>query len=411
MKKTIHRSAIAIALLGANQALAGGLWLNEYGDFAGGRASAGSAAGTDEAATIIHNPASAGRMDGSTLFVSGGVLMPSAQFEIDESRPFFGNKDGGNAGQIAPGLAMAYVHDTNSDKFGLGVYVAGMAGAGLDYNNDWVGRFQVTEVNILVLAVAPTFSYNITDKLAIGVAPQLFYSELDMDVNLPNFINFGGPDIRAKLDGDDTGFGFAAGITYDISDRTRIGIIYQSELEPEYGGDLEARSGNPNVPISLGAETDTELTFAQAVRVALHHAINDQFALDFTVGWDDWAALDNVLVSVDDGGSGSLEKNWDDTYHYAAGFQYAVDDSWDLTAGVAYDTNPVDARDRTADLPVDRQVRYNVGIRKAISDAMTVGGYINYTDLGSAKIRTDFWEGEYRSNYMYSVSAYLNWKI
>ncbi|MGB1139669.1 MAG: OmpP1/FadL family transporter [Halioglobus sp.] len=411
MKKTIHRSAIAIALLGANQALAGGLWLNEYGDFAGGRATAGAAAGTDEASTVIHNPASAGRLNDSTLFVSGGVLMPTTQFEVDESAPFIGDGDGGEAGQIAPGLAAAYVHDTGSDKWGLGVSLAGLAGAGLDFNNDWVGRYQATEVKLLLMAVSPVFSYNVTDKLAIGIAPQLWYAELELDVNLPNIVNPGGPDIRAELDGDDTGFSFLAGITYDFSDSTRMGIRYQSEIDAEFGGDLKAKSGNPDFRISRVAESDTELTIAQTVRVALHHELTDAFALDFTIGWDDWAALDNVLVSVEGGGGTGLEKNWDDTYHYAAGFQYKVDDNWDLTAGIAYDTNPVDARDRTADLPVDRQVRYNLGIRRAISDAMTVGGYINYTDLGSAKIRTDFWEGEFTSNYMYTAAVYLDWKL
>ncbi len=44
MTPLLQRSVITLALLGANQAFAGGLWLNEYGDFAGGRASAGAAA-------------------------------------------------------------------------------------------------------------------------------------------------------------------------------------------------------------------------------------------------------------------------------------------------------------------------------------------------------------------------------
>lgn len=246
MKKIMYRSAIAMAVLGANQALAGGLWLNEFGDFSGGRASAGAAAGTDEAATIIHNPASAGRIGSSELFLSAGVLLPSVKFEVDESVPFIGDDDGGDAAQVAPGMSMAYVHDLDSDKWGLGVYLAGLAGAGLDYGDKWVGRYQVTEVSLLVMVLAPTISYQLTDKLAIGVAPQLYYADLDMEVNLPNVINAGGPDIGAELDGDDTGFSFAVGITYDFSDKTRLGINYQSEIDTDFGGDLKLKSGNPD---------------------------------------------------------------------------------------------------------------------------------------------------------------------
>jgi len=39
MNKLLSRSVITAAVLGTNQALAGGLWLNEFGDFAAGRAS------------------------------------------------------------------------------------------------------------------------------------------------------------------------------------------------------------------------------------------------------------------------------------------------------------------------------------------------------------------------------------
>ena len=102
MEKMLQKTAITLVLLGANHALAGGLWLNEYGDFAGGRASAGAAAGTDEAATIIHNPASSTRIEGSQLFGSVGALIPRTKFDVQESTPFIGNGDGGQAGRGRP---------------------------------------------------------------------------------------------------------------------------------------------------------------------------------------------------------------------------------------------------------------------------------------------------------------------
>ena len=49
MKKSIMVCAVTAALASAGNSMAGGLWINDYGDFAGGRASAGAAAGTDDA--------------------------------------------------------------------------------------------------------------------------------------------------------------------------------------------------------------------------------------------------------------------------------------------------------------------------------------------------------------------------
>ncbi len=105
MKKILRDGAVALALLGANHALAGGLWLNEYGDFSGGRASAGATAGTDEAATIIHNPASATRIKGDQLFASASALITRLKFDVKESTSVVGDGNGGQAGQVTPGLA------------------------------------------------------------------------------------------------------------------------------------------------------------------------------------------------------------------------------------------------------------------------------------------------------------------
>lgn len=393
----------ALALAASSQAYAGGLWLNQFGDFAAGRASAGASAGVDEASTIIHNPASATQLEGSHLFVGAGVILADIAFDIDETNPISGNDDGGDAGLDAPIAEFAYVHDTGSDQWAAGVYMAGFSGAGLEYNDDWVGRFQTTDVEILVLALAPTFSFQVTDNFSVGVAAQYFYGELDLKLAIPS-IRPGVDNGKGKLDGTDNGFGYSLGAVYEFSELTRIGITYQSEIELDFDGKLKVPAG------SVRVDSNTELSLAQFVRVSLHHSLDDQIGFDFSIGWDDWSALDEVFVALPSQGA-SLEKNWDDTYHYAAGFQYKATDKWDITAGIAYDTNPVSARDRTADLPVDRQIRYNIGARYAYRENLTLGGYANYTDLGSAKIKTDFWSGEYSSNSIIELGIYANWAL
>ncbi|MEH6582487.1 MAG: outer membrane protein transport protein [Halioglobus sp.] len=401
--KRYQLATIILATTVASPVQAGGLWLNQYGDFAAGRASAGAAAGVDEATTIIHNPASSQQLQGSQLFVGAGIILADIAFEIEESNPVNGYDDGGDAGLDAPLAGFSYVHDTGSDNWSTGIYMAGLSGAGLDYNDDWVGRFQTTGVEILVLALAPTVAYQVTDSLSVGAAIQFYYGTLDLELAVPSI----RPEVdngKGNLDGSDTGLGFALGAVYEFSEDTRLGINYQSEIELDFDGKLKVPAGSINV------KSNTLLTLAQMVRVGLHHNLNDRVGIDFTLGWDDWSALDEVFVALPSR-SASLHKNWRDTYHYAAGLQYALNAKWDLTAGIAYDTNPVDATDRTADLPVDRQVRYNIGARYAMRDNLSLGGYANYTDLGSAKIHTDFWRGEYSSNNVIELGVYASWAL
>ena len=138
------------------------------------------------------------------------------------------------------------------------------------------------------------------------------------------------------------------------------------------------------------------------------HNLDDQIGFWFTLGWDDWSTLDEVFVSLPER-EGGLEKDWDDTYHFAAGFQYKLDHKWEIASGVAYDTNPTDASNRTADLPVDRQIRYNLGARYTLRDNLTLGGYLNYTDLGKARIESRFWSGEYEKNSVIELALSANW--
>ena len=398
MKKLV---ALCIAGLAASNAQAGGLWLNHWGDISAGRASAGAAAGGDEAATIIHNPATATQLEGKQLFLSGGLIVPDIQFDISDSNPVSGFDDGGDAGLAAPVATFAYVHDSGSERWRFGVYTAGLSGAGLDYNNDWVGRFQTTDVELLVLAIAPTIAYRLTDTLSIGFAPQAYYATLDLTLRIPT-LQVGAEKRSATLDGDDTGFAFNAGLAWELSDQTRLGIDYQSEIDTDFDGKLRGNLGGVEV------QSNTNMPLAQKVRVGLNHQLDDQFGFWFTLGWDDWSTLDEVFVALPEQGAG-LQKAWEDTYHYATGFQYQMSRDWEITSGIAYDTNPVSAADRTADLPVDRQVRYNIGARYRMRDGLTLGGYLNYTDLGSAKISGDLWSGDYSSNSMIEFAISANW--
>ena len=402
----MNRDSLMAAVLAAASlpAKGGGLWLNQYGDFASGRSSAGTAAGTNDAAAIIHNPAAGTRLRGSQVFGSAGMIIPEVEFDLEYTSPINGNDNGGEAGLDAPVASFAYTNDLGTNRWSVGLSTAGLAGAGLEYNSDWAGRFQNTEVELLVLAVAPTVGYRVNRNLSVGAAVQYYYTTLDFEIALPSLPSQTAG--KGTLDGSDDGFAFTLGAIYEFNDATRIGLKYQSEIDANFDGRLKIKG---NI-IDEAVSSDTNLTMAALVRLGMYHQIDDRWGLGVTMGWDDWSALDNVFVSLPER-EAALAKNWDDTYHYAAGLQYTANKHWDFTGGIAYDTNPVSAHDRTADLPVDRQVRYTGGARYRWSDAVTVGGYLNYTDLGSARISGERWGGKYGDNQVLEFSLFFTWTL
>ena len=404
MKKNILGCAVAVALCQASAASAGGLWLNTLGDFSGGRAGAGAAAGLDDAATILHNPASATRIKGQQLYVSGGALIPDVEFKTRYSNERLGYKNGGDAGVVAPLGNGAYVWDLGSEKWSGGIYFTGLAGAGLEYDKDWVGRHQATDVELLVAAVAPTIAYQLTDKLSVGASAQYWYANLDLKLKVPRE-DPDAPEPTASVNGDDTGFGYTLGAMYELTDRTRFGISYQSELKPEFDGDLKVRGADAD---EVDVASNTKLNMAEFVRFGMHHDMNEQWAVELSLGWDNWSQLGNVLLSTENRSAG-IPTKWTDTYHYAWGVQYRLDKQWTLTSGVSYDTNPVNARYRNAQLPVDRQIYYAFGARYDMSETFTMGGYLNYIDLGKARISGPNFGGEYHSNSAVQLAVNANW--
>lgn len=223
-----------------------------------------------------------------------------------------------------------------------------------------------------------------------------------------------GPGIddgRAKLDGDDVVVALNLSASYEYDEYTRIGVMYNSEFEAEYGGDI-SRSGG------IKTSADTELNFAAKVRVSLSHDITDSTTGHMSWGWEDWSTMSDVVISTENAGA-SLPRNWEDTYHYAVGVTHTLSDAWRVNAGVAYDTNPVDKTDRTADLPIDRQIRYAFGVEHTPSQGPSIAGSLVYADYGSSAIESDGlgggdftgFSGDYSDNDIFIFSISASWDL
>ena len=399
-KKNAWVVCILIVFFCAVSAHAGGLYLNEFGTPVMGNAGAGSAAEASDASTSFHNPAGMTLLGQRQFMLSIGVGYADASFDTDSS--LVGGGDGGNAGGWFPMLGTFYAQPLNEEQdlwFGLSNYT--ISGASLDYSTGWTGRFQCDEVTILTVTAMPTLAYRVNDWLSVAAGPTIVYGNLDLKVGPI------GDNGEIELDGDDVAYGYSLSTMIELSKRTRVGVVYLSETNLEFDGDLKTKGG-PVGGLEFGSDTDLDL--AQLIRGSVYHRLNDKWAVVGSVGWEDWSTLDNLQISTERG-SKAVPANWKDTWHYAAGLHYNLSDKWLLRTGVAYDTNPVDSGDRTAYLPIDRQVRYAVGADYQWTESLSVGASFVYADLGSAKIRAQGFSGDYNRNDLYFLGLHANWKF
>ena len=381
-------------------ALAGGLYINEFGTPSMGVAGAGTNAVASDASTSFHNPAGMARIKGKELMGTGGFIYSTVKFDPDADTPIPGG-NGGDAGGPAPVLGGFYVHSLN-DRWKLGASLISISGALLDYDNDWTGRYLNTDVTLLTLTFYPSVAYRVNNWLSLGGGPQIMYADLELKTKAPPPIGNG----EVKIDGDDVAFGFGLGALIELSERTRFGISYQSEIKPEFSGDVKFSGG----AVNADAGTDTELTLARFIHISGYHEFNDRWALLGTVGWENWSEFKDINISTGQG-SQKIPRNWDDTWKFAAGVHFRPVEKWLLQLGFAYDTSPVDSDDRTPDMPMDRQIRYATGAQYQWSDRLSTGAQFVYADYGKAKIDNDLLKGDYKRNDLFFFALNANWKF
>ena len=409
MKSLLQKSAFTIALLCANQALAGGLWITEYGQPTQGRAGAGEEAGNGDATDAFLNPASMSRLEKSEILVSAGAIVSNIEFDVQNSGIVNGTGDGGDAGGPAPAGSVFYVHPIN-DRWTAGISMVALTGAVMDYDDDWAGRFQVQDVSLIVIGAVPAISYRVTDKLSLGVSVPVMYSELDMDVAVPNAMApVAGPEGRINLDGDDVQVAATLSFLYEFSESTRLGGRTTSKFDFKYDGDISA-----DLLGQVGVETN--LTMAAIARVGLSHDVNEQWSVHGTWGWDNWSEMQDVFISTSTDGA-VLPRKWKDTYHYALGADYRMNRQWTLRGGIAYDTDPAEAEYRTADMPMDEQIRYAFGVDYLRDSGMRVSGSLVYADYGKGEIDSDKAlpllgiQGDYKTNEIWFATVSFNWPL
>lgn len=407
-KQSLKRTLLALALSSAGPAVAGGLWITEFGQPTQGRAGAGEQAGNGDATDAFFNPAAMTRLEKPEILISVGVIAPTVEFDVERSGIENGDGDGGDAADPAPGGSIYYAHPV-SDRLAFGISGLALTGSVLDYDDDWAGRFQVQDVSILVIGAVPSVGYRVTDKFSIGASVPIMYSELDMDVAVPNVAIPIDQEGKVNIDGDDVKVAGTLSFLYEFTDRTRLGGRATSKFDFDYDGDISSELLG-----EVGVETN--LTMAAIARVGLSHDLNDTWSLHATWGWDNWSELDDVFISTNTGGA-TLPRNWDDTYHYSLGADYRLNKQWTLRSGVAYDTNPVDEKDRTADMPIDEQWRYAAGFDYVRDSGMRISGSLVYADYGNAEIDSNRappaygLQGDYQTNEIWFANISFNWQL
>jgi long-chain fatty acid transport protein len=410
-RTTINMLLVSLVFAGST-AWSGGLYISEFGQPVQGASGAGAGAIAQDASTAFTNPAGIMLLDESEWMVTGVGVYSSIEFDPQVGTTVTGN-DGGDAGGFSPGAALFYSNPF-SESFGFGFSFNAISAAVLDYDDGFVGRYWAEEVELIIAVAMPSFAYRVNDHWSVSLGLPIAYGQLDMDVAIPQLTPVAmGNDGQARIkDGDDFDVTLAAGVLWEITDRFRLGLTYSGEIEMEFDNDLEITlpaGGGTTLP---QVSADVEMPFAQTLRLSGSSDIGDKLTVLATVAWEDWSTMDNVFISTSAGG-GALPRDWDDTWHFALGMRWRTGGPWTFHTGVSYDTDPTNAQDRTADMPIDEQIRISGGATYQFSGGSSLGGVLTYADYGDADINNggDWGQvvGDYSSNEILFMGINYGW--
>jgi long-chain fatty acid transport protein len=355
----------AIALVATLNVHAAAFYLTQIGTPGSlGTAGAANPTNTFGADSAWTNPAGMTGLDKDAFVV--GMQLVAPRMEFDPGRADAGGKDGGNAGNRAYIPSAFYVKRLN-DRARFGLSVVAPQGGGVNYGDDFVGRYATYKAELAGIALSPSFGFKVNDRFSVGAGVSVIYTHYEQGIAInPAALDpalAGLSDAKVRFDNaTDIGYQPFAGLTWHMTDRTMLGVVYRGEMDVDLEGDLNIRNWSLPAPKPKLNEIDIGWDNPQWLDVGLRFKVTEENYLFLNGGWQEWSQFsENGLEIPTSAGTieATLERDWDDTWYARAGFAHQIDESRGFAFGISYDSSPVKDKKRTIDLPMDEYYQFS----------------------------------------------------
>jgi long-chain fatty acid transport protein len=257
-------------------------------------------------------------------------------------------------------------------------------------------------------------------------------------------------DQIAHLKGDEWGFGWNAGILYELDKNNRWGLTYRSEVKIDFDGDYKS-SINPNLstilgnmgltglPAGTGGRTENgslSLHLPEMWEISGYNRVAPQWAIHYSLTYTSWSQFQELKATGDNGQTLFYkDESFKDAYRIALGTTYYYDKNWTFRTGIAFDDSPVPADKRSISIPDQDRLWLSAGATYAFNDDASIdvgasymhGQKVNFTEGEGAGLpstqkvkpgcsvrtsttrsnRTEIKKGEHCSPFLFTANRYL----
>ncbi|WGL17695.1 outer membrane protein transport protein [Microbulbifer bruguierae] len=390
----LRKAALATAISAVSGgAMAAGFALQESSTSGLGRAFAAENAIGDNAAILARNPA------GSALFsdiaLSVGVTYVNPEIDAAGYTDYYlltaagpslqgSVYDTANDYATSAWVPNAYLAVPFDDCWSFGLAVNTDYGLETDFASSWPVTHIADKTELLSVNIAPSVAFDYNNQFSIGISANFLYADATLKSKVPNDFLLdplaeqvlGTPVSNARLldaDGDDWDYGWSIGALWrSVDGRTRIGLSYQSEMDPEIEADVDSdllTSVTTGLPFR-NEPADLTLDLPDMAELGIYHRFNDQWGIAFGAVWTDWDDFERLEAYFPDQRVNGepfpdynplhiKEENFKSGWRYSLGLEYYPCEEVTWRVGYAYDEGA--ARDGLYEGGVAESAAYGLG--------------------------------------------------
>jgi long-chain fatty acid transport protein len=224
---------------------------------------------------------------------------------------------------------------------------------------DWPGRYFIESYDSISVSAFPSLAWRINDRWSVAASLALNYARFEQTRSVANLFDPGVADgsVELETDGLDLGFGLSA--LYQLSEQTRVGLAYTSELNPTQEGKAKFRDLGPNTEQVLeragflGADVEVMSTTPQSLLTGLYHEFDNDHSLVVDLAWSDFSSFELSEYYFDGEALSTNTATWQDIWALSTAYTWPVGDRWMLSAGGLYVSDGVEDDDRIFLLRLD----------------------------------------------------------
>lgn len=315
----------------------------------------------DDASAVAFNPAGITQLPGTHLMGGMSGIVPSGKITTYSAST--GVKTDTELQDNYWLIPHGYATQQLSDDLWLGMGMYTRFGLGVDYPEDWAGKYNLYHVGLKTSSFTPNLAYKVNDKLSISAGPELMYLYFETNKHTGPLGPLTENDMELK--GDSYGVGGNLGIHYKFSDQWAAGISYKSQIKQKVEGQAEFGKQQSFMTVKQ-FDSDVHGTIVLPDEVLFGMLFKPTPKLGIEVGgvWTRWSTYRSLNFYLDDpsGIVSKTSKKWRDAWRFNLGVEYALLDWMDVRAGYTYDQSPI--HDDYPDYMVpsnDRQM-YSTGV-------------------------------------------------